>query len=430
LFKWLQEAGTPIDNVDIQSVRIGGKDIDKIVAAKPISAGELAISVPERMVVTLDAVFEDEAIAELLTTNKLSELACLTLYLMYEKKEGMQSFWYPYIKELDRLRARGQSGVESPILWPQEEAERLLAGSPVLEAVMERKAGILDEYRECDTVWYLAGSLFNKYPYDIPTEAFSSKLFLQAFAAVQACVVHLQNVPPSKRFAIVPLGPPLLSYASKSKALLKYNEDTQTVDLVADSSYEPGDPVYAWCGPQPNARLLVNYGIVDEGNPYDCQELTATLGLSDPLYSKKRKILSANGLATQQVFKLQQDKGLPPALLPFMRLAHLDDEQMLSKVEFADGGGPVDGVPERMILKQLACYFQYRLLLYPSSSEEDTVTIESPESSPRARVAAQLLRIEKGILKSALEEVMNKPDSPGMEDLRDCAFSDLSVRLK
>ncbi|CAD7702467.1 unnamed protein product, partial [Ostreobium quekettii] len=179
LFKWLQEAGTPVENIDIQSVRIGGKDIDKIVAARPISAGELAISVPERMVVTLDAVFEDEAIAELLTTNKLSELACLTLYLMYEKKEGKQSFWYPYIKELDRLRARGQSGVESPILWPQEEAERLLAGSTVLEAVMERKAGILDEYQECDTVWYLAGSLFNKYPYDIPTEAFSSKLFLQ-----------------------------------------------------------------------------------------------------------------------------------------------------------------------------------------------------------------------------------------------------------
>ncbi len=36
--------------------------------------------------------------AELLTAGKLSELACLTLFLMYEKKLGTESFWQPYIK--------------------------------------------------------------------------------------------------------------------------------------------------------------------------------------------------------------------------------------------------------------------------------------------------------------------------------------------
>ena len=39
-----------------------------------------------------------QALAELLTTNKLSELACLTLYLMYEKKNGKKSVWYEFIK--------------------------------------------------------------------------------------------------------------------------------------------------------------------------------------------------------------------------------------------------------------------------------------------------------------------------------------------
>ena len=32
--------------------------------------------------ITLAHVFEDEAVSEMLTTGKLSELACLTLYLM------------------------------------------------------------------------------------------------------------------------------------------------------------------------------------------------------------------------------------------------------------------------------------------------------------------------------------------------------------
>lgn len=67
--------------------------------------------------------------AELLTTNKLSELACLALYLMYEKKQGKNSFWYPYIRELDRQRGRGQLAVESPLLWSEAELA-YLTGSP------------------------------------------------------------------------------------------------------------------------------------------------------------------------------------------------------------------------------------------------------------------------------------------------------------
>lgn len=43
---------------------------------------------------------------------------------------------------------------------------------------------------------------------------------VQAFAAVQASVVHLQGVPLSKRFALVPLGPPCLTYSSTSKVSL------------------------------------------------------------------------------------------------------------------------------------------------------------------------------------------------------------------
>lgn len=45
--------------------------------------------------------------------------------------------------------------------------------------------GIEREYEELDTVWFMGGSLFKNYPYDIPTEAFSFEIFKQAFAAIQ-----------------------------------------------------------------------------------------------------------------------------------------------------------------------------------------------------------------------------------------------------
>lgn len=65
---------------------LAGRPLDMTVAAQPLSAGELALSIPEHLVVTLDRVFESDTLAEMLTAGKLSELACLALTLMYEKK--------------------------------------------------------------------------------------------------------------------------------------------------------------------------------------------------------------------------------------------------------------------------------------------------------------------------------------------------------
>jgi len=56
------------------------------VAAADLKAGDVALSVPENLVVTLDRIFESEGLAEMLTAGKLSELAILSLYMMYEKK--------------------------------------------------------------------------------------------------------------------------------------------------------------------------------------------------------------------------------------------------------------------------------------------------------------------------------------------------------
>jgi hypothetical protein len=113
----------------------------------------------------------------------------------YEKKRGLESEWYEYIKELDRQRARGPLAAESPILWTAEEVEQYLKGSSAVTAWKERMASLQEEFEGLDTVWFMSGSLFSKYPYDVPTEAFSFELFKQAFAAVQASVVHLQVQP-------------------------------------------------------------------------------------------------------------------------------------------------------------------------------------------------------------------------------------------
>lgn len=118
-----------------------------------------------------------------------------------------------------------------------------------------------------------------------------------------------QKVSLARRFALVPLGPPLLAYSSNCKAMLTPVDDA--VELVVDRTYKAGESIVVWynvcfighnfnlfllslsskedlppsdpvcifqykslyffcrCGPQPNSKLLINYGFIDEDNPYD-----------------------------------------------------------------------------------------------------------------------------------------------------------------
>ncbi|CAK0782675.1 hypothetical protein CVIRNUC_005870 [Coccomyxa viridis] len=410
LIQWLYDHGAPQQAVEIQEVVQEGNSLDITTAARDLKQGDLVLRIPEHLIITLNRVFEDEALAELLTTNKLSELACLTLYLMYEKKNGKQSVWFEFIKELDRVQGRGLQGAKSPLLWEDHQVQEYLAGSPLIGEIKERLKGIEREYEELDTVWYLAGSLFKNYPFDSPTEAFSPNLFRQAFAAVQASVVHLQGVPLSKRFALVPLGPPILSYSSTSKAMLKYCVETREVQLVADRSYEAGEAIKAWCGPQPNRRLLLNYGIVTDDNPYDRLALTVTLPHADSLFQAKRAVLQQHSMATQQTFQLQRGKGLPEMLLPYLRLAHCTDSESLKQASLDSCcSAPISPENELTVLHQLASHLQTCLSRYRTTAEEDEATIASSTAGPRQKVAARLLRIEKEILHGVLKGVMEQP---------------------
>lgn len=66
-----QEVGLPPEKATVQTVTREGHQIDLTVASEPLQPGDLALRIPERLVVTLDRIFEDGAVAELLTTNKL-----------------------------------------------------------------------------------------------------------------------------------------------------------------------------------------------------------------------------------------------------------------------------------------------------------------------------------------------------------------------
>lgn len=406
LKSWLHKEGLPPCKVVLkEKPSHDGKyhSIHYVAASEDLEAGDVAFLVPNSLVVTLERVLGNETVAELLTTNKLSELACLALYLMYEKKQGKKSFWYPFIRELDRQRGRGQLAVESPLLWSEAELA-YLDGSPIRVEVLVRDEGIKREYNELDTVWFMAGSLFKQYPFDIPTEAFPFEIFKQAFVAVQSCVVHLQKVSLARRFALVPLGPPLLAYKSNCKAMLTAVDDA--VQLVVDRPYKAGEAIVVWCGPQPNSRLLLNYGFVDEDNPYDRIVIEASLNMDDPQYQEKRMVAQRNGKLAVQTFRVNvgREKEAILDILPYLRLGYVSDPSEMHSV--ISSQGPVCAVSpcmERAVLDQLVRYFETRLGGYPTTLSEDEAMLADYRLNPKRRVAAQLVMLEKKMLNACLQ---------------------------
>jgi hypothetical protein len=80
--RWVKFHGGKEQAVELNEIEVDGSPIDVTVASRDIKDGETVLRIPDHLVVTLDRVFENETVAEVLTTDSLSELACLTLYLM------------------------------------------------------------------------------------------------------------------------------------------------------------------------------------------------------------------------------------------------------------------------------------------------------------------------------------------------------------
>ena len=61
--QWLNTQEAPIDKVSISSRHRAGQEIDMTVAAVQLSPGDIALRIPERLIVTLSSVFEDDTVA-------------------------------------------------------------------------------------------------------------------------------------------------------------------------------------------------------------------------------------------------------------------------------------------------------------------------------------------------------------------------------
>ncbi len=61
-FCTLQDVGAVQQRASVKTLVREGQPVDVTVAAEPLQPGDVALRVPERLVVTLDRIFEDGAV--------------------------------------------------------------------------------------------------------------------------------------------------------------------------------------------------------------------------------------------------------------------------------------------------------------------------------------------------------------------------------
>ncbi|MBA0714742.1 hypothetical protein Golax_013699, partial [Gossypium laxum] len=128
---------------------------------------------------------------------------------------------------------------------------------------------------------------------------------------------------------------------------------------------------------QPNSKLLINYGFVDDDNSYDRLVVEAYAG---------------------------KEKEAVSDMLPYLRLGYVSDPSEMQSVLSSQGPVcPVSPCMERAVLDQLADYFNRRLAGYLTTLNEDESLLSDPNLNPRRRVATELVRLEKKILHACLQ---------------------------
>ncbi|KAL3526319.1 hypothetical protein ACH5RR_010975 [Cinchona calisaya] len=195
--------------------------------------------------------------------------------------------------------------------------------------------------------------------------------------------MHQNGLPPCKIFF---LKERTSHYRSKHRPIsyVAASEDLQTGDIAFSVPWESFGERDCGCGPQPNSKLLIYYGFVDEDNAYDRLLVEAALNSDDPQYQDKRLVAQRDGNLSLQAFHVYAGKEREAVLdmLPYLRRAYISDASGMPSVFSSQGTiCPVNPCMERAVLDQLVDFFERRLAGYPTALIEDEALVNLSSGS-------------------------------------------------
>jgi len=285
---WLESRRLPRQKMALEVNLAEGRGL---VATEEIARGEALLGVNRGTIITVQRALDEAKLGP--RHAELQEWSILATFLAQQAlalERGEAGTFGEYIRALPRRTG-------SVLDWPEDEVDKLLAGSPSRLAAAERQESVnaaIDEIRSFFPE-ITVGAL--RWAFDI---LFSRLIRLDAMGG---------------ELALVPWAD-MLNHKPGCAAFIDLNGDS--VYLTTDRAYTKGEQVWASYGQRPSSELLISYGFAPEvgENPDDEYALTLGVDVNDPYAEAKAQVLRDMGLSPVETFPLRLN-GYPRQLLQY-----------------------------------------------------------------------------------------------------------------
>lgn len=333
---WLSEHGVELGTARAAKLPSWGTCL--VAGADGVESGDTLLSIPSSLHLSPATVKDTPlgaALSQVIPAD--DDSAMLALGLLQEMGRGEASAWWPYLEILPKVD--DMSGL--PLLWPDAERSKVLAGSHLDECVGSAKAGLLAQWAQIEQV------LPSVDGNECPPEVFNAAGYLWAHA-----IVLTRALPFGETLSLIPFldlanhiaGSPntcSIGVAGKGTAVMDKLQleslgGEGAAVLTAGQSVAEGEQIfidYGESGWRSSWEMLYTYGFVPGSEPQDFMAAGGRpvffegISPTDPLMPQKQALLVALGAdesAGEGVWvDLQVNGAQSAAMAPLLRLKHL-----------------------------------------------------------------------------------------------------------
>ncbi len=364
-----------------------------VCAKSKIVKEEIIMTIPKECLISLELAMETnigKEIGKFMYSELNSPKHCLlSAFLLTEEKSEKWKFYFDLLpKDFSNF----------PIFYTEKELE-YLKGSPFLNQVLDKKIDMKIDYE--------------KICFYIPSfSQFSYQKFCEARMMISSRIFGIQ-MGENKTDVLAPFAD-LLNHKRPRQTQWYYDNMLESFVIQAIEDINEGSEIFDSYGKKTNSRFLLNYGFSLENNDSSEYPLTVSFNNSYPLFEVKKNLFQSD-FELVKTFNLNNNiyESQLLELLSFLRFMLFDgDINILFNAMTSNDNliyedisltfyyiSPISKELEMKVLKHLHLLCRKALNNYPTTYEEDNLTLKSKKNiSFNYRNCLLLLMSEKSVL--------------------------------
>uniref|UniRef100_A0A0D9YI76 N-lysine methyltransferase n=1 Tax=Oryza glumipatula TaxID=40148 RepID=A0A0D9YI76_9ORYZ len=289
--RWMRDHGVVCsDALRLDAAEDGGGGV-YVRALAALREGDLVATIPRGACLTP----RTSGAAEAIEAAELGGPLALAVAVMYERARGAESPWDAYLRLIPEREP-------VPLVWPADEAERLLAGTELDKIVKQDRQFICEDWKECIEPLILSGEL-EVDPDDFSLENYFSAKSLLSSRSFRIDSYHGSGMVPLADLFNHKTGGEHVHFTSVLEALdsdsedgedpnnasadeqstiensadIPSGDDDEDLEMIVVRDVNEGEEIFNTYGTMGNAALLHRYGFTEMDNPYDIVNIDLAL---------------------------------------------------------------------------------------------------------------------------------------------------------